>query len=114
MMADQWRANADLLNTQLAAGGPWVLGAAPSAADLAAYLNIWFLRSGEPEAFGRFTAGMGALADWVARMDAIGHGNPNDMSAEAAFAIAAQSEPEPSRPSQRGEPQGIAPGMTVS
>ena len=114
MMADQWRANADLLNTQLAAGGPWVLGAAPTAADLAAYLNIWFLRSGEPKTFGDLTAGMGALADWVARMDAIGHGSPAEMRAETAFRIAADCEPEISRPSQPGEPQGIALGTTVS
>src|SRR5262245_12095906 len=114
MMADQWRANADLLDAQLAAGGPWLLGPAPTAADLAAYLNIWFLRSGEPEAFGRFTAGMDALADWVARMDAIGHGRPSDMSAEAAFRIAAGCEPETSRPSRPSEPQAITPGMMVS
>jgi len=114
MMADQWRANADLLNTQLAAGGPWALGAAPTAADLAAYLNIWFLRSGEPKAFEQLTAGMGALAAWVTRMDAIGHGSPAEMAAETAFKIAADSEPETSRASQPGEPQGIEPGMMVS
>jgi glutathione S-transferase len=114
LMADQWRANADLLNAQLADGGPWVLGAAPTAADLAAYLNIWFLRSGEPQAFARLTAGMDALAQWTARMDAVGHGKPTDMSAEAAFKIAAESTPEPARPSQPGEPQDVTPGTKVS
>jgi hypothetical protein len=114
LMADQWRANADLLNAQLADGGPWVLGAAPTAADLAGYLNIWFLRSGEPDAFKRLTANMPALAAWIARMDGVGHGKPSDLSAEAAFRIAADADPEPPRPSQSGEPQGITPGMKVS
>ncbi len=114
LMADQWRANADLLNAQLADGGPWVLGAAPTAADLAGYLNIWFLRSGEADAFTRLTANMPALTAWIARMDGIGHGKPTDMSAEAAFKIAAESEPEAPRASQGGEPQGLAAGMKVS
>jgi glutathione S-transferase len=114
LMADQWRANADLLNTQLSGGGPWLMGSAPTAADLAAYLNIWFLRSGEAEAFKRLTEDMSALAAWIARMDAIGHGKPTDMSAEAAFKVAAACEPERPRPSQGGEWQGIAPGMQVS
>jgi len=114
LMGDQWRANADLLNTQLAEGGPWVLGAGPTAADLAAYLNIWFLRSGHPSAFARLTSGMSALKNWVLGMDAIGHGAPTDLDAEAAFKVAAASEPEPPRPSQDGEPQAIAPGTAVS
>jgi glutathione S-transferase len=114
LMADQWRANADLLNTQLAGAGPFLLGPAPGAADLAAYLNIWFLRAGEADAFARLSANMPALGAWIARMDAIGHGKPEDMSAEAAFKVASSADPEAPRPSQAGEPQGIAPGATVS
>lgn len=114
LMAGQWRANADLMNAQLADGGPWLLGERASAADLAAYLNIWFLRSGEAGAFASLTVGMPALTAWIARMDAIGHGKPTDMSAKAAFGIAATAMPEAARPSVRGDAQGLAPGAMVS
>ena len=114
MMADQWRANADLLEAQLANAGPFLFGAAPSVADLAAYLNIFFLRSGDPDAYARLTVGMPALGAWVQRMVGLGHGKPTDMSAEQAFRIAADSTPEPARTSAPGEPQGIAPGSVVS
>ncbi len=114
MMGDQWRANADLVEKQLTGAGPYLFGDKPGAADLAAYLNVWFLRSGEPEAFARFTAAMPALTAWSKRMGAIGHGKPTDMSAEAAFKIAAAATPEPARASVEGEAQGLKPGMTVS
>lgn len=114
LMADQWRANADLLEAQLVDSGPWLLGAHPSAADLAAYLNIWFLRSGDAGKFKELTAGMQSLAAWTARMDGVGHGRPISMSAEAAFKVAADATPETPRASVSGEPQGIVPGMVVS
>ena len=114
MMADQWRANADLVEKQLAGAGPYLFGDKPGAADLAAYLNIWFLRSGEPDAFARLTASMPALLDWSKRMAALGHGKPTDMTPEAAFKIAADATPESARSSMDGEAQGLKPGMTVS
>jgi glutathione S-transferase len=114
MMGDQWRANADLVEAQLASSGPFLFGDSPGAADLAAYLNVWFLRSGEPDAFARFTASMPGLLAWSKRMAALGHGQPTDMSAEVAFSIAAAAAPEAARPSMDGEAQGLAPGMQVA
>lgn len=114
MMQDQWRANADLLEAQLAHGGPWYFGEKPSVADLAAYLNVWFLRSGEPDAYARLTSGMENLARWAARLREVGHGRPADMSAEAAFQIAARSSPETPRASIGGEAQGLAIGDAVA
>lgn len=114
MMAGQWRAHAETVEAQLAGGGPFFFGERPGAADLAAFLNVWFLRSGEPEAYERLTADFAALRAWAARMDAIGHGRPTDMEAAEAFAIAAAAAPEPARPSDPHEAQGLKPGMTVS
>lgn len=113
MMADQWRANADLLEAQISSAGPWLYGALPSAADLAAYLNVWFLRSGAPDTYAQLTTDLTALSSWVARMGEIGHGQPVDISAEEAFHIAAASSPEKPRPSIKGEPQDIEPGDQV-
>jgi glutathione S-transferase len=114
MMAGQWRANAHLLEERLAAGGPYVLGDAAGVADLAAYLNIWFLRSGEPEAFRRLTADMPALAAWTARLDQVGHGAPQDMTPEEAFEIARIATPERPRASAENDAQGLKPGIRVS
>ena len=114
LMAGQWRANAELIETQLAAAGPFLFGARVTVADLAAYLNIWFLQAGEPAAFSTLTAGFTHLLAWKERMSAFGHGRPTDLSAAEAFDIAAGSEPEASRPSVGNDAQGFAPGMRVS
>jgi len=114
MLRGQWRANAALVDDQLAANGPYLFGAKPGLADLAAYLNIWFLRSGYQEVFGDLTAGLPALAAWIARMDAIGHGAPTEMAAEAAFNVARDAHPETARASVGGDAQGLKPGMKVA
>lgn len=114
LMADQWRANAHLVEDRLAGGDTFLFGAQPGAADLAAFLNIWFLRSGNPEAFAKITAHTPRLLAWAARLDAIGHGRPQDMEASAAFDIAKNSEPERPRAMAPGEPQDIVRGTTVA
>ena len=114
MLRDQWRANAGFIEARLKAGAPWLLGEACGLADLAAFLNVWFLRSGEPAAYASLTADMAYLHAWVARMDAIGHGAPIDMSTEAAFEIARAALPETPRASIDGEAQGLKPGQRVA
>ncbi|UPT62482.1 MAG: glutathione S-transferase [Hyphomonadaceae bacterium JAD_PAG50586_4] len=114
LMAGQWRANADIVDSQLAAAGPFLFGAQATAADLAAYLNIWFLKGGDPDAFARLTAGLAHLIGWTQRISAFGHGNPADMSAEAAFEIAVRATPESPASSVGNDAQGLTPGMRVS
>lgn len=114
MMAGQWRANADLLESQLHGPGPFLFGDRPTAADLAAYLNVWFLRSGEPDAYAKLTRGLARLLAWAERIAAIGHGAPSDMPVEEAFRIAAAALPGAARASIGDDAQGLAPGMTVS
>lgn len=114
VMAGQWRANADLVETQLAGAGPFLFGKQATAADLAAYLNIWFLASGEPRAFSRLTTGYSRLLAWQERIKAFGHGKPERLSAEDAFQIAAAATPEAQRTSIGDDAQGLAPGMAVT
>lgn len=114
MLKDQWRANAWFVEERLAAGGPFLFGAQAGLADLAAYLNVWFLRSGAPEAHAAFMETLPHVRAWAARMDALGHGAPADMAPQDAFAIAAAASPERARPSIGAEPQGLAPGMAVA
>ncbi len=114
VMAGQWRANAALIDQQAGANGPFLFGETPTAADLAAYLNIWFLRSGNREDYERLTQGLPALVAWAGRMAAIGHGTHSPMTPEDALAVATATDPEAARASDSGDAQGLAPGMTVS
>jgi glutathione S-transferase len=114
MMSDQWRAHAAFIEERLAAGGDWLMGPHPGLADLAAFLNVWFLRSGSADDFARLTGGLPRVAVWAARMDELGHGSPADMSAADAFAVAKAASPEAPRPSVAGEAQGLTPGMAVA
>ncbi|HVK80020.1 MAG TPA: glutathione S-transferase family protein [Verrucomicrobiae bacterium] len=114
MMRGQWRANAELMDTQLAASGPFMFGAQASAADLAVYLNIWFLQGGEPDAFAKLTTGLSHLNAWKQRMAAFGHGAPIEMSAAEAFEIAVAAAPETPRASLGDDAQGLTPGMQVA
>jgi glutathione S-transferase len=114
MMRDQWRANGMFIETQLASGKPFLMGDAPGLADLAAYLNVWFLRSGSSEDHAALTADMLRLKDWSARMDGLGHGKPADMTPEAAFNVARDSTPDAAPKIASLEAQGLEPGMKVA
>jgi glutathione S-transferase len=113
MMAGQWRANAQLLEAQLAGGGPFLLGVTPTLADLACYLNVWFLRRALTARFEELTSGFAALRIWVERMSDIGHGSSTDISAEAALGLAASSTPAAALESDLAEAQGLKPGDQV-
>ena len=114
MLRDQWRANAGFIEDRLRTGAHWMLGDACGLADLASFLNVWFLRSGEASAYESLTADMANLRAWAARMDALGHGKPTDMTPEAAMEIARAATPETPRTSIAGEAQGLKPGMRVA
>lgn len=82
----------------LADGRRFLLGAEPSAADLCAYHPLWHLRraGGDREAAEKIIGllpTMRALAPWMDRMAAIGHGTPHDLPAAAALDIAARASP---------------------
>jgi glutathione S-transferase len=113
MLRDQWRAHAGLVDDQLADGRAFLLGDRAGLADLAAYLNVWFMKSGLPEGFAALTADMPMLRAWADRVAAVGHGQPTPISAEAALAVARAGEPEPARASTSHEAQGLAPGQRV-
>ncbi|MBE7212445.1 MAG: glutathione S-transferase family protein [Gluconacetobacter diazotrophicus] len=97
----------------LADGRPFVLGEAPSAADLAVYLSVWFLREkGKTDAHRLLE--LDALEPWFARVAAIGHGEPEEIAGAAALDIARESEPVPPALPANGDPTGIADGTTVT
>jgi len=109
--AEQLRAHAALVETQLADGRPFLLGEQASLADFSAYHPVWFLRSLPPTAgaldeFARLLA-------WAERVKAIGHGKRGTCTPEAALDIARDAKPGAETAQDRGEPNGIAPGDRV-
>jgi len=94
------------------AGREFVSGTAPGLADAFAYYLIWFLRDrmAEGEAFlGQFEN----LVAWEARVKAIGHGRPEDMSDLAALDIAREAEPRTPERADPNDPMGLEVGERV-
>ncbi|MBK1657206.1 glutathione S-transferase family protein [Paracraurococcus ruber] len=92
-------------------GRAFLLGDAPSAADLAAYHTLWFARQhggAEVEA----ALPLAPLDGWMARVAALGHGRRRDMPAAEALDIARAAEPEPPA-SPDGDPSGLRAGQAV-
>lgn len=80
------------LATLLDDGQPYLLGDAPTVADLAAYAPLWFTRTRVPALAG-ILAATPSITPWMDRVAAIGHGTPVPMGADEAILIANRSEP---------------------
>lgn len=70
----------------------FLLGAAPTVADFAAYHPLWYSRVRVPVMAGILDATPGVLA-WMDRMAALGHGRMEKFSSTEAIALAATSTP---------------------
>lgn len=70
----------------------FLLGAAPTVADFAAYHPLWYSRVRVPVMAGILDATPGVLA-WMDRMAALGHGRMEKFSSAEAIALAATSTP---------------------
>lgn len=109
---DQVRAALAAYDELLATGRPFLLGAAPCIADLAAYHSLWFIvaRVGKPvpplPEFPRVLA-------WMERVSNIGHGQPADLSGTGAIEIARGSTPAATEAVDDNDPAGRKPGMKV-
>ncbi|OYV01472.1 MAG: glutathione S-transferase [Burkholderiales bacterium PBB5] len=75
------------LEAQLAAGGPFLFGAAACIADFSVAHALWFIRRAEPVA--HILAPHAALAAWLDRMLALGHARSERLSSGEAVALAA-------------------------
>ncbi len=108
----QLRAQADLVEQQLADGRAFLLGDAPGLADVNAYFPVWMARGNVPTA-GTIFAAYERLAGWERRMAAIGHGTRTEMEPAEAHAVARASTPEPGRGIDPADPLGLAVGDAV-
>jgi glutathione S-transferase len=108
----QLRAQADLVEQQLADGRAFLLGDAPGLADVNAYFPVWMARGHVPTA-GTIFAAYGRLAAWERRMAAIGHGTRSEMEPSAAHAVARASTPEAGQGVDPADPLGFTVGDAV-
>lgn len=90
----QVMANAAWLEAALVDGRAFIGGDAAGHGDLALYSNLWFLTIMPfAKAFADSVFARPHLAAWFARVQAIGHGDKLESSADEAIAIAAAATP---------------------
>ncbi|MGJ4949769.1 glutathione S-transferase family protein [Bradyrhizobium sp. HKCCYLS20291] len=102
------------LKAALADGRPFIFGSKPSALDLTCYQTTFLMRKNCPPEVDTL-AGLAPLAGWYDRAAALGHGTPQPMSAEEAFAVARAASPTPpSHLPANGDPSGLRAGQKVT
>lgn len=77
---------------QLLDGRDFLLGEQPCIADFSAYHPLWLAQLRSPPVRDLLAPWPG-VAQWLARMQAIGHGRAQPLAPEQAIALAAQAEP---------------------
>jgi len=81
-----------VLEDLLRAGGSYLCGPQPTAADFSAYHTLWWLR--QPPQRDAVLQRVPALGAWADRMAAIGHGHPEPMTADQALRAARDAQSE--------------------
>ncbi|OED43305.1 hypothetical protein AB833_04115 [Chromatiales bacterium (ex Bugula neritina AB1)] len=91
----------------------FMTGSHAGVADACVYYLVWFVR-GRYDGGAQLLSEFPNLLDWEQRVAAIGHGSSEALSAEAALAIARESEVETLQLHDKNDPQQLVPGMAVS
>ncbi len=113
-LEQQWRGEAAWIEDQLAQTNTgWLQGDKPGLADIAAYMNVWFLNNALPGKVETLTPGMPRLSDWRKAVAAIGHGAKVAMSGAEALAVARGNDPAPALKHDPSDPLGLEPGAKV-
>ncbi len=85
-LTTQFRAQAHLVEQQLADGRDFMWGDAAGLADIHAYFPVWMARGNVPTA-GEIFAPYERLLRWESRMRSVGHGTRTAMGADEALAV---------------------------
>ena len=112
-MRGQWRAHAAFIERGLQ-GADFLGGSTPSLADIAAYMNIWWLRRAARDACEALLDGLPQTQAWRARIKDIGHGARIEMSGADALAIAKAASPGAPPAHDPAAAEGLAPGAAVT
>jgi glutathione S-transferase len=111
-MKVQFRAQAAWIDQALA-GSDFLAGKTAGLADLAAYMNIWFLGGAVPQTSAALLAGLDRLQAWRARIVAIGHGQRSEMTPAEALTAAKAAEPAAYADHDPADPLGLPLGAAV-
>ena len=109
---EKLRAKLDLLERQLAGGGPFVLGAAASLADFSLFHPVFALKLFPQTA--EDLAAFPAIRAWAARVEAFGYGEVIEIPSAAAVDAARAATPAAPSGVADGEPNGLRAGERVS
>ncbi|MEW5683837.1 MAG: glutathione S-transferase family protein [Pseudomonadota bacterium] len=112
IMRAQWRAYAAWLEDGLGEGD-FLGGDQPSLADVAAWMNVWWLSGAARGQAQAMLAGLTRTQAWVERIRAIGHGQRTEMPPSEAVKIAAGATPDLSSTVAADDPSGLKPGERV-
>jgi glutathione S-transferase len=112
-MKPQWRAQASWIEQGLGAED-FLGGSAPSLADIAAYMNVWWLSGAARAEAEALLVGLRKVSAWRGRMRAIGHGTRSEMAGAEALEAARANEPGPAPPHDPADPLGLSPGDEVT
>lgn len=113
-LEQQWRGEAAWIEDQLAQTSTgWLQGDTAGLADIAAYMNVWFLNNALPGKVEALIPGMPRLDAWRKAVAAIGHGTRTEMSGADALALAKASAPAPAPQHDPNDPLGLDPGAKV-
>lgn len=115
-MKGQFRAISAWLETQLSGGKDWVAGDEPGLADIAWYLNYWFLNSALRAEMADLLSDMPRVLNWTGRMRAIGKQRSfAEMDPADALALAKAAMPADAGHvvHDTKDPSALAPGARV-
>nr|WP_288497975.1 glutathione S-transferase family protein [uncultured Pseudomonas sp.] len=108
----QWPGFMARLQAQLdACGGDFLFGEA-SLADIAMAHPLWFLRA--TPVTSPLVDGYPAVVAWLERVLSFGHGNPQDLSSEAAVEVARAATPAALPEEAFADPNGFKAGQRVA
>lgn len=108
-MRQQWRAYAGWMEEGLS-GGDFLGGAKPSLADVAAWMNVWWLGAAAPAVADEMLAGLSRTQAWRDRLGAIGHGRRQEMAPSEALQAATAAAPADDGVCAVGDPTGLKKG----
>jgi glutathione S-transferase len=111
-MRDQFRANLQWIDAQLADDRSFMCGDQVSLCDINAYMNVWYVRGNLP-ILDQMLAEFPATKNWEARMRAIGHGTSTEISTAAALEIGTRATPTTAELADINDPNGRKPGDQV-
>ena len=112
-MFGQVLAHVGLLEDQLADGRTYLTGGRPGLADASAYYVVWMLRGFVP-ALTPMLEPYARVAEWEARVRALGHGQRSEIDASEAIAVARAAVPMTGSGVASGDPSGLSAGQCVT